>query len=67
MNFLKLSNLQNTKQFEWEDVFLVAFESNVGERENVQCWWASLRYGDFLRLPFFLSRGRLGKVYFHFN
>ena len=34
------------------------FESNIGERENVQCRWASLRYGDkeiFLRLLFFLD------------
>ena len=31
---------------EWEDVILEAFEFNVGGRENVQCRWASVRYGD---------------------
>ena len=31
--------------FEWEDVFIVAFESSVGKRENVHCWWASVGGG----------------------
>ena len=30
-------------------VFLVAFEFNVGGRENVQSRWASLQYGDTVR------------------
>ena len=36
--------------FELEDVFFVAFESNVSGKENVQCWWASLWCSDPERL-----------------
>ena len=32
--------------FEWEAALFVAFKSNASRRENVQCWWESLRYGD---------------------
>ena len=41
--------------FWWEYVFLAAIESNVSGRKNVQCWWASLWYGDsgmFLKIAF---------------
>ena len=35
--------------FEWEDVFLVAFESNVVGNKNVKFQWGSLWYGDMRR------------------
>ena len=45
-------------------VFLVAFEFNVGGRENVQSRWASLQYGDtvrFFEIAFFLDSVVWGK------
>lgn len=49
--------------FKWEDVLLVAVESNASGRDNIQCQWASLWYADagrfFFRLLFSLNSAHL--------
>ena len=53
--------------FEWEDMFFVAFESDVCGSKCIQCWRASLQDGRmnrvcFLSLFLFLDCGRLGRM-----
>lgn len=51
--------------FEWEDIILVTFESDVRRSDCIQCRWQSLRDGDaggFCVLAFFSDRGRLRKI-----
>ena len=52
---------------EWEDMFFVAFESDVCGSKCIQCWRASLQDGHmnrvcFLSLFLFLDCGRLGRM-----
>ena len=49
--------------FDWKDAFLVAFQCNIGGRENMKFCWVSLWYGDagrFFEIDFLFGQRSSG-------